>query len=98
MLHGNRNKDRFSAIRDSTSADLSVFRLLILLSFTLGFDIATADLKGAYMQSEPMKWKLIVCSPNQIVALNIFWKLLRLPNGIAEAGGQWLYAVENWLT
>lgn len=51
VLHGNRDKDRFKVRRDSASAELFIVRLILSLASFLGFTIATADVKGAYMQS-----------------------------------------------
>lgn len=98
VLHGNRDKDRFAVRRDSASADLSIVRLLLSLALILDFDIATADVKGAYMQSGPIKRELYVRPPKHIAHRNVLWKLLRLPYGIVEAGRQWFCAAENWLT
>lgn len=97
VLHGNRDKDRFTVRRDSASADLAAVRLLISLSQILKFCIATADIKGAYMQSGPIKRTLFVRPPKKLCQKGMVWKLLRLPYGIVEAGRQWLCAVEQWM-
>lgn len=99
VLHGNRDRDRFSFRRDSAFADLSIVRLLISLPMVLDFKIATADVKGAYMQSGPIKRKLYVRPPKSVAGRDMLWKLLRLPYGIVEAAGrQWLCVIEQWLT
>lgn len=46
FLHGNRDKGQYSVRRDSVSADLSVFRLVLSLGVILGFSFGTADVKG----------------------------------------------------
>lgn len=99
VLHGNRDRDRYSVRRDSASADLSIVRLIILLAIILGFEISTADVKGAYMQSGPIQREIYVRPPSRInTRQNTVWKLQRLPYGIVEAGRQWLCAIETWMT
>lgn len=51
FLHGNRDKDRFKARRDSAAAELLVVRIVLCIAFILGFSTATADMKGAYRKS-----------------------------------------------
>lgn len=51
VLHGNRDVDKDNVRRDSASAELTVVRLVLALATLLGFSIATADVRGAYMQS-----------------------------------------------
>lgn len=98
VLHGNRDRDRFTVRRDSSSADLSVVRLLLSLSVMLRLEIATADVKGAYMQSGRIQRDIYVRPPRSHSNRHApLWKLRRLPYGIVEAGRQWLCAVENWL-
>lgn len=65
-LHGNRDRDRYSVRRDSDSADLSIVRLIILLTIILGFEISTTDVKGANMQSGPIQREIYVQYPNRI--------------------------------
>lgn len=55
VLHGNRDKDKYIVRRDFASADLNVFRIVISLAQILDFRPATADVKGAYMQSGPIQ-------------------------------------------
>lgn len=99
VLHGHRDRDRYSVRRDSASADLSVVRLLISLASILNFSLATADVQGAYMQSGPIQRDIYVRPPRRIDhRQSTAWKLLRLPYGIVEAGRQWLCAIEDWLT
>lgn len=50
MLRRNRDRDRHSARSNSASAYLSVIRLKITLVTILGIEIATLDVKVAYMQ------------------------------------------------
>lgn len=99
VLHGNRDKDRFKVRRDSASAELFIVRLLLSIASMLGFTIATADVKGAYMQSGEINRDIFVRTFEPVSSpRGMLWKLLRLPYGIVEAGRQWLCAVEHWMT
>lgn len=53
VLHGNRDRDRFSVRRDSASVDLSVVRIVLSLASILDFKVATADVTEAYMHQIP---------------------------------------------
>lgn len=97
VLHGNRDKDRYSVRRDSSSADLSVVRLTISIGLMLDFSFGVADVKGAYMQSGPAKRDIFVRPPRESHVRGKIWKLLRLPYGIVEAGRQWLCSIESWM-
>lgn len=89
VLHGNRGRVCFSVCRDSATADLSVIRLIISLATILGFQIVTADVKGAYMQSGPIQREIYVRPPTCIdKPRNTIRKLQRIPYGIAKAGFQ----------
>lgn len=55
VLHGNGDKGEYSVRHDSASGDLSVVRLVLSLGVILGFWFGTADVKGAYMQSGPIR-------------------------------------------
>lgn len=67
VLHGNRDRDRFSVCRDSASADLSVVRLLISLSQILDFKLCTADIYGTFMLSGPTTRELYVLLLGQLL-------------------------------
>lgn len=95
VRHGSHDQDCFTVRTDSASADLSTMHLSI--SIALAVDVATADVKGTYMQSGPIRKALYVKLPIQIAKRNTIWKLLRLPYGIVEAGRQRLCAIEQYL-
>lgn len=63
VLHENRDRALYEVRRDSFSADLSVVRLIIFLGIILCFPFGTADVKGAYMQSGPIKREIYVRRP-----------------------------------
>lgn len=96
--HGNHDDEKDDVRKDSSNASLSVVRLLLSLVTFLGFRIGTADIKGAYLQSGPIKRDIYVRPPRDWSTLRgILWKLLKLPYGIADAGRQWQKVVEEWM-
>ena len=100
--HGNRDDDKDSIRKDSATAQLNIIRLLLSLVTFLGFRLATADIKGAYLQSGPIKRAIYVRPPREWYRRHgsnrrILWKLTKLPYGIVEAGRQWQKTVENWM-
>lgn len=98
VLYGNHDRDRFGVRRDSSSSDLSIVRLVISLGIILGFKFATADVKGACMESGFIKRTIFVRPPKQVNnRKGAYWRLLHLSYGIFEAGSQWLCAVESWV-
>lgn len=76
VLHGNRDKDRFTFRKDSASADLAAVRLPISFSQILKSCIATADIKGAYMQSSPIKRTLFARPAKHLYQKGMVWELL----------------------
>lgn len=88
--HGNHDDEKDDVRKDSSNAPLFVIRLLLSLVTFFGFRIATADIKGAFLQSGPIKRDLYVRPPRQWSTIQgILRKLLMLPYGIGDAGRQW---------
>lgn len=54
VVHGNRDSEKDSVRSDRAAADMMIVRTVISLASILGFELATADIKGAYMQSGPI--------------------------------------------
>lgn len=68
------------------------------LRLFLGFRIGTADIKGAFLQSGPIRRYIFVRPPREWPRLRgRLWKLLKLPYGITDAGRQWQVVVEDWM-
>lgn len=68
----------------------------------LGFQIWNADIKGAYLQSSPIKRAIYVKPPRDWIRIGKckrieLWKLLKIPYGIVEAGRQWMICIEDWM-
>lgn len=58
----------------------------------------TADIKGAYMKSGPIIREVFVRQLRDGQRKRgVLWKLLKLPNGMMDAGIQWIMRVENWI-
>lgn len=100
--HGNEDSEKNSIRKDSANAQLGTIRLLLSLVTFLRFDIWTADIKGAYLQSGPIKREVYVRPPKDYTNMTntrreVLWKLLKLPYDIVEAGRQWKLALEEWM-
>lgn len=54
-LHGNHECEKDNIRKDSAAAQLNIMRLVLCISAILNFQLATADIKGAYLQSEHVR-------------------------------------------
>lgn len=98
VLHGNRDRNRYSVRQDPASADLLIVRIVISFTTILRLTLVTADVRGVYMQSRPIQTDLDVRPPKRIdLRRQTVWKLFHFSYGIVEAGRQWLCVIENWL-
>lgn len=98
VVHGNRDADRELVRSDSAAADMMIIRMIISLATILDFNMASADIKGAYMQSGPIRRDVYVRPPKDCHRKRgTVWKLLKLPYGMTDAGRQWLLRVDDWL-
>lgn len=98
VVHGNRDDDKDLVRSDSAAADMMIVILVISLAAILGFNLATADIKGAYMQSGPIRREVYLRPPRDFYhKRGVVWKLLKLPYGMADAGRQWLLRAEDWM-
>lgn len=98
--HGNHDDEKNDVRKDSSNAPLFVVRLLLSLATFLGFHIGTTDIKGAFLQSGPIKREIYVRPPRDLGwkrSRGLLWKLLKLPYGIADAGRQWQKVLEDWM-
>lgn len=96
--HGNRNPMKIEIRRDSSTAQFDVIRLLMSLAVLLRFTIGWIDIKGAFLQSGPIKRLLYVRPPRRWVSTRgMLWRLTKLPYGIGEAGRQWAKTFESWM-
>lgn len=78
--HGNRDNEKDNARKDSASTQLNVICLVLSISIILGFKLATTDIKGAYLQSGPIR-RIIYVRPSvewystPAYTRGILWKL-----------------------
>lgn len=101
FIHGSWDREPFAVRRDSSFADLRVFPLILFLGVILAISSGTADVRGAYLQCEPIRRDLFVCAIKEYAKSDEgqkgkcrrpLWTLLKLPYGVVEAGRQWLCA------
>lgn len=96
----NENEKREHIGKDSPNAKKALKRLLQSIVTFLGFLIETANIKGAYLQIEPVKRQIHLRLPKQWhsdpnYSTEVLWKLTKLPYGIVEDGRQWMPAIEE---
>lgn len=97
--HGNRDIEKEDIRKDSATAQFDVIRLMLTILTFLPFSIGLVDIKGAYLQSGPIRRDIYVRPPREWRTLprGWIWHLLKLPYGITEAGRQWAMVLEEWL-
>ena len=96
--HGNHDAEKDEIRKDSSTAQLFVIRLLLSIVTFLGFLLGMADIKGAYLQSGPIKREIYVRPLREWEgSRSTLWKLTKLPYGIVEAGRQWQKTIEAWM-
>lgn len=96
--HGNRDTEKDNIRKDSSTAQFDVIRMLLAVCSFVGLRLAMADIKGAYLQSGPIKREVFVRPPREWLGTRgRLWKLKKLPYGIVEAGRQWAKTVEEWM-
>lgn len=96
--NGNRDRMKKTVRKDSATAQFDIIRLLLSIASILCFRLGCIDIKGAYLQSGPIKRTIYVRPPSELdLPRHILWKLRKLPYGITEAGRQWAKEIESWL-
>lgn len=98
VIHGNRDADKDLIRKDAVAANLFITRFLLSVGTLMHFKFGVADIKGAFMQSGPITRELYVKPPKLLqVNRNIYWKLKKLPYGVADASRQWLKVSDKWM-
>lgn len=97
VLHGNRYIEKEFLRKDCAAADMMMKILVLALPVILGFETATADIKGPFMQSGPIWREVLVRPPPQLRERGIVWKLTKISYGMVEAGLKWLKTVDYWM-
>lgn len=100
VLHGNKDLEKDSVRKDSATAQLCVIRFLLSIVTFLGLRLGFADIKGANLQSDPIKRDVFVRPPKEWqgssgMLWRVLWRLTKLPYGIVEAGRQWQKTIER---
>lgn len=97
--HGNRDIEKDDVRKDSATAQFDTIRMALSMSTRMSAVLGHVDIKGAYLQSGPIKRTIYVRPPRELaVRRGTLWKLTKLPYGITEAGRQWAIVFEEWLT
>ena len=97
VLHGNEDASKDDIRKDSATAHLSTIRLILSLAVIYRFKLAKIDIKAAYFQSGPIRRRIFVRPPRDLLLHRSAWRLLRLPYGIAEAGRQWQLTSDDFM-
>lgn len=63
--YGNRETEKNDIRKDPATAQLGIMRLLLSIVTIIGFDIATEDIKRAYLQSDQIKHTIYVRTPKE---------------------------------
>lgn len=95
--HGNRDKMKNDVRKDSSTAQFDEILLLLSLASMLHFRLGCIDIKGAYLQSGPIRRQIYILPPPEVAKRGYLCKLLKLPYVITEAGGQWAKVIESWM-
>lgn len=98
MVHGNLNAEKNYVRSDFAAANMLLVRMIICLGTFLGFTFGWADIKEAFFQSHPIKRQVYVRPPLDFPHdKGELWELFTLPDGMREAGLQWLLTIEEWM-
>lgn len=96
--NGNRDRMKTTVRKDSATAQFDEIRLLLSLASIFMFRLGCIDIKGAYLQSGPVKRCIYVRPPQDLgIPRYILWKLWKHPYGITETGRQWAKEIESCL-
>ena len=97
VVHGNEDASKDDIRKDATTAHLTTIRLILSLAVCYGFQSGQIDIKAAYFQSGPIRRRIYVRPPRDLLLFRILWLLLSLPYGIVEAGRQWQLTSDDFL-
>lgn len=99
VLHGNRDVENHLQRTDSSTAQLIVIRLLLLLAALLYFHLASLGISGAYLQSYDLE-RDIYMRPlwGWTDFIHEIWEIVNLAYGLVDSGRLGQLSVEEWLT
>lgn len=64
-FHGKREKGKENIRKKFLTAQFDVIRLMASAAACMGLRLASIDIKGAYLQSGPIKSKIYICPPTE---------------------------------
>lgn len=97
--HGNQDRGKDNVRKDCSTAQCDVIRLMLALVTFIDYRLGLVDIKGAYLQSEPIQRRICVRPPygwHDMPRGHLsYMHILRY--GISEAGRQWALSMETWI-
>lgn len=94
MVHGNRDSYKDYIRGNCAAADMLVVILFVAIAICLDFTFGTGDINGAFMHSRLIQREVYARPPRDFFRKRgMLWKLLKLPYGIIDAGGQWMFKI-----
>jgi Reverse transcriptase (RNA-dependent DNA polymerase) len=98
VLHGNEDNQKDEVRKDTQAPRFIAIRILLTFAALHKFQIASLDIKGAYLQSGPCKRYVFVRPPNEWPrARGVVWKLLKLRHGLPDACHKWQVVIDDFL-
>lgn len=96
VFHINRDVEKYLIRIDSAAADMKIVRTVVSLAATIGFNLATADIKRKYMQSGLIRREVYVRPPRDCHRRRAFvWELSKVSYGMVDAERQWLLRIPD---
>lgn len=97
--HGNGDAEKDEVLKDSTTAQLDIIRIVFTISTLVPFKTGFVDINGAHLQSGPIRRDIYVRPPKELdfSRPGRIWNLAKPPYGITEAGRQWTMTLEGRL-
>ena len=95
---GSRDKNKESIRSDSSSAQFAVIRIVLSIAAILSLNLATIDIKSAFLQSEDLGRDIYMRPPRGwAFSSKVVWRLLKPAYGFVESGRIWQLTVERWM-
>lgn len=98
--HGNKDQDKDLIRKDSATAQFPAIRLVFSTAVILGLDIASLDIKSAYLQAGRLsRERPVYVRPPKgwTSSWRTVWKLLKPAYGLVDSGRLWQLAIEEFL-
>jgi Reverse transcriptase (RNA-dependent DNA polymerase) len=95
--HGNRDEEKDTLRKDSSTAQSSVIRLFLAIAMRHKFSVASIDVVVTYLQSGPLPRRVFVRPPRGWAKPGCLWRLLRPAYGLVESGRLWQLTIVKWI-